>query len=62
MKYLLIGLISFIVGIVVVYLSPVSYKTVWVYPTLDNVDKIQYKEKDGNQCYKFTARLVDCKK
>ena len=60
MRYLLIGLISFLIGLVVVYLSPTTYKTVMVYPTLDNVDKIQYKDTTGS-CYRFTARLVDCK-
>ena len=59
MKYIIIGIASFLIGLVVVYLSPVTYKTVWVYPTLDNVEKIQYK--DADSCYQFTARLVDCK-
>lgn len=58
MKYIVVGILSFLIGLVVVYMSPVTYKTVWVYPTLDNVEKIQYK--DDSSCYKFTARLVDC--
>ena len=59
MKYIVVGILSFLIGLVVVYMTPVTYKTVWVYPTLENIEKIQYK--DADTCYKFTARLVDCK-
>ncbi len=38
-----------------------EYKTVVVYPTPSNVDKIQYKD-NANNCYKFTAKLVNCTK
>jgi hypothetical protein len=53
-------LISFFIGCVFLYISPVEHKTVLVYPTPANVSKIQYKDK-ANQCFNFSAKLVSCK-
>ena len=39
-----------------VFLSPMEYKTVFVYPTPDNVKNIQYKDTAGT-CYQFEAKL-----
>lgn len=36
-----------------------EHKTVFVYPTPDNVNKIQYKNSE-NECFNFTAKLVNC--
>lgn len=58
-QYILIFLVSFVIGMVCVYLSPMEYKTVIVYPSPENVKKIQYKDK-ADQCFDFSARLVDC--
>ena len=58
LKYILF-VISFIVGMICVYMSPLEYKTVVVYPSPDNIKKIQYKDK-ADQCFEFSARLVDC--
>jgi len=60
-KYIQLFVVSFIVGMVFVYISPVEYKTVIVYPTLNNLNKVQYKDSTNN-CFKFTAKLVDCTK
>ena len=60
-KYIQLFVISFIVGMIFVYLSPVEYKTIVVYPTLNNLKKVQYKDTTNN-CFNFTARLVDCTK
>ena len=60
-KYISLFIVSLIVGLVFVYMSPIEYRTVVVYPTPSNVDKIQYKDKAEN-CYKFTAKLVNCTK
>ena len=60
-KYIGLFLVSLIVGLVFVYISPMEYKTVVVYPTPSNVDKIQYKDK-ADHCYKFKAKLVNCTK
>jgi hypothetical protein len=46
---------------VFVYISPIEYKTIVVYPTLNNLNKVQYKDSTNN-CFKFTAKLVDCTK
>jgi hypothetical protein len=59
LKYIGTFLLSFIVGCIFVYVSPVSYKTVIVYPTPSNVKKIQYKDHADN-CYRFNAKLVKC--
>ena len=63
MKFVYFGafILSFLVGCVFVYLSPTEYKTVVVYPTPNNVNKIQYKD-SANNCFQFTAKLVECSK
>ena len=58
LKYILF-VISFIVGMICIYMSPLEYKTVVVYPSPANIKKIQYKDK-ADQCFEFSARLVDC--
>ena len=44
-----------------IYLSPMEYKTVVVYPSPTNLKKIQYKD-EANHCFQFSAKLVDCGK
>lgn len=60
MVYLIAFLLSFFVGAVFLYVSPVEYKTIVVYPTPSNLKHIQYKDNADN-CFQFSARLVDCK-
>ena len=60
-QYIPIFLISFVVGLVCIYFSPLEYKTIMVYPSPNNVNKIQYKDK-ADQCFEFSAKLVDCTK
>ena len=36
-----------------------EYKTIVVYPTPTNLEKIQYKDNADN-CFQFSAKLVDC--
>lgn len=60
-QYIPFFLVSFVIGMVCVYFSPLEYKTVMVYPSPTNLKKIQYKDKAG-QCFIFSARLVDCTK
>ena len=61
MKYkcITIFIASFLIGMVMVYLNPVEYKTVLVYPTPDNVEDIQYKDSAGT-CYQFASDTVSC--
>ncbi len=52
-------LLSFVVGLIFVFIQPIEHKTIFVYPTPSNVDSIQYKDEVEN-CYAFSAKLVDC--
>ena len=61
MKYAILFLGSFVVGMVFVYLSPVEHKTIFVYPTPDNIKRVQYKD-NAEQCFDLSAKLVDCTK
>ena len=58
--YLIAFVLSFLVGAVFLYLSPMEYKTIVVYPTPSNLKQIQYKDNADN-CFQFSAKLVDCK-
>lgn len=51
--------VSFAVGLFLVFLQPMEHRTIFVYPTPSNVDQIQYKDEVDN-CYSFSAKLVDC--
>ena len=52
-------LISFIFGILIVcFLVPQS-KHIYVYPTPDNVDVLQYKDAAG-ECFEFEKKHVEC--
>jgi len=61
MKYAILFLGSFVVGMVFVYLSPVEHKTIFVFPSPDNIKRVQYKDK-AEQCFDLSAKLVDCTK
>ena len=52
-------LISVAIGIFFVYLSQPSPTMIYVYPTPDNVDKVEYKDKADN-CFKFESQEVRC--
>lgn len=52
-------IISIIVGCLMVYLSQPKLKPVIVYPTLDNLDKIQYKD-SASHCYSYKPEMVKC--
>jgi hypothetical protein len=58
--YVFYFFISFCIGCVFLYFSPIEHKTVLVYPTPDNISKIQYKD-SANQCFNFSAKIVSCK-
>lgn len=46
-------------GMFLVYISAPDTQTIYVYPTPDNVDKLQYKDKGGT-CHSFSAKEVEC--
>ena len=54
-----IFLVSLSIGLFFVYLMPPPFTTIYVYPTPENVDDVQYKDAaDG--CFQFDAHLVEC--
>jgi hypothetical protein len=56
-----IFIISFAVGIFFVYIYGPEMKTIFIYPTPENVDRIIFKDKADN-CFAFEPVEVDCPK
>ena len=54
-----IFLISLALGLLVLYIYQPSPTTIYVYPTPDNKDKIQYRDK-ANNCFKFNSVKIKC--
>lgn len=54
-----IFLTSLAIGLFVVYLTAANPTVIYVYPTPNNVDKLQFKDK-ANNCYEFTYEEVVC--
>lgn len=52
-------LISFAIGILIVYLTSPPPREIMVYPTPENVGDLLYKDKAG-QCYHFNYNEVKC--
>ena len=52
-------LISFAVGLFFVYMFGPETKTIFIYPTPENVNKILFKDKADN-CFRFEEETVDC--
>lgn len=53
-------LISFLLGILYMYLSKPELKVIQISPTPDNCDKVLYRDQ-ADTCYKYKAREVPCK-
>jgi hypothetical protein len=58
-KFAILFVVGAIVGCVLMCLMPMEYKTVVVYPTPENLDKIQYKD-NGDNCFEFSSSNVQC--
>jgi hypothetical protein len=56
-----IFLISFTVGLLFIYLLGPEIKTVFIYPSPENVDKVLFKDKAQN-CFYFEQEVVECPK
>jgi hypothetical protein len=54
-----IFIVSFAVGLFFVYIWGEDMKVVYVYPTPDNVGKVQYKDNVDN-CYVYEKQEVKC--
>jgi len=52
-------LISFAVGLLFVYMFGPEIKTIHIYPSPENVDKILFQDK-ANNCFRFEEETVDC--
>ena len=52
-------IISFAFGMFAVYVTMPETKKIMVYPSPDNVDIIQYKDKAGN-CFRFKETKTQC--
>jgi hypothetical protein len=52
-------LVSFAVGLFFVYVIGPEKKTIYVYPTLENYTKTQYKDSAG-QCFEFKPTETSC--
>ena len=53
--------VSFLIGLVFVFISTEPKEIVVVYPTPDNVGSIEYLDKAGT-CFEFEDKLVECPK
>lgn len=54
-----IFLISFLLGLLFLYILGPKKKTIYVYPSPENVNKILFKDKADN-CFQFDQTEVDC--
>ena len=61
MKYISVPvfIISFLLGMVYIYISAPPTRKILIYPTVDNESKFQYKDKAEN-CFTFVAKEEKC--
>jgi hypothetical protein len=53
--------ISFAIGLFFIYVLGPEMKTIYIYPTPENVDKVLFKDKADN-CFYFEEEVVECPK
>ncbi len=54
-----IFIISFAVGLLFVYMLGPDKKTIYIYPTPENVNKILFKDKADN-CFEYEEKIINC--
>ena len=52
-------LVSFAIGIFFVYILGPEMKTIYIYPSPENVDKVLFKDNADN-CFSFKPTEVEC--
>ena len=61
MKYISLPLffLSFLIGMVYIYMSNMPQRSILIYPTVDNSSNFQYKDR-GDNCFTFVATENKC--
>jgi hypothetical protein len=54
-----IFLLSLVFGLFAVYITMPDTRTILVYPTPENIDLIQYRDKTGS-CFHYKQNEIDC--
>jgi hypothetical protein len=54
-------LVSFAIGLFFIYILGPEMKTIYIYPSPENIDKLLFKDK-ANNCFYFEQELVECPK
>lgn len=54
-------IVSLVVGLIAVYITLPDQKIVYVYPTPENIDVLQYKDQTDT-CFGFKQEKVSCPK